>query len=103
MAYPVRKAFPVRYLYLVFIFLLFMQRSLHVSGQMGNHQPKFRIMKLSKALLAAMLTGITLQGVQSCTKDKDEPSKEEKEKEKEKEGENKPKPYPYNCPGCGMG
>jgi hypothetical protein len=60
-------------------------------------------MKLSKALLAAMLTGITLQGVQYCTKDKDEPSKEEKEKEKEKEGENKPKPYPYNCPACGMG
>jgi anaerobic selenocysteine-containing dehydrogenase len=79
------------------------QRSIHIAGQNGNHQPKSRIMKLSKALLAAMLTGITLQGVQSCTKDKDEPSKEQKEKEKEKEGENKPKTYPNNCPACGMG
>ena len=59
-------------------------------------------MKLSKALLAAMLTGITLQGVESCTKKKDEPSKEQKEKEKEKE---KPKPptFPYGCYACGMG
>ena len=78
-----------------------MQRSHYMPGQTGNQQPKLRIMKLSKALLAAMLTSITLQGVQSCTKDKDEPSKEEKEKEKE--GENKPKPYPYSCPACGMG
>jgi hypothetical protein len=57
-------------------------------------------MKLSKALLAAMLTGITLQGVESCTKKKDEPSKEQKEKEKEKP---KPPNYPYNCVACGMG
>jgi hypothetical protein len=58
-------------------------------------------MKLSKALLAAMLTGITLQTVTSCTKEKDPPSKEEKEKEKEEE--EKKKPFPYNCPACGMG
>jgi hypothetical protein len=61
-------------------------------------------MKLSKALLAAMLTGITLQTVQSCTKDKDDPpSKEQKEKEEEEENGKKPKPFPYNCPACGMG
>ena len=61
-------------------------------------------MKLSKTLLAAMLTGITLQTVQSCTKHKDDPppSKEQKEKEKEKENENKPK-VPLNCWACGMG
>jgi hypothetical protein len=58
-------------------------------------------MKLPKPLLVAMLAGITLQTVQSCTKDKDDPKKEE-EKEKEKEKE-KPKPFPYNCPACGMG
>jgi anaerobic selenocysteine-containing dehydrogenase len=58
-------------------------------------------MKLPKALLTAMLVGITLQTVQSCTKKTDPPTKEEKEKEEE---ENKPKPItPYNCPACGMG
>jgi len=51
-----------------------------------------------------MLTGITLQGVESCTKKKDDPSKkEQKEKEKEEEGKPKPPPYPFNCPACGMG
>lgn len=60
-------------------------------------------MKLSKALLAAMLTGIALQGVESCTKKKDDPSKEEKEKEKEKENKPKPPNVPFNCPACGMG
>jgi hypothetical protein len=83
-----------------------MQRSLPIAGQFCNHQPKFRNMKLSKALLAAILTGITLQSVPSCTKDKDDaPSKEEKDKDKEGEDEdgNKPKPGWYNCPACGMG
>lgn len=79
-----------------------MQRSLHNAGQHSNQQPKYRNMKLSKALLAAILTGITLQTVQSCTKDKDDPPPSKEEKEKEKEGEKK-KPFPYNCPACGMG
>jgi hypothetical protein len=59
-------------------------------------------MKLPKALLAAMLAGITLQTVESCTKKTDPPPKKE---EKEKESENKPPtPHvPYNCPACGMG
>jgi hypothetical protein len=60
-------------------------------------------MKLSKALLAAMLTGITLQGVQSCTKDKDGPKKEEAEKEEDGKGKPKPPTVPFNCPACGMG
>jgi len=57
-------------------------------------------MKLPKPLLVAMLAGITLQTVESCTKKKDDPKKEEKDKD----GDKKPKPnYPYNCPACGMG
>ncbi|THU32908.1 hypothetical protein FAM09_26010 [Niastella caeni] len=60
-------------------------------------------MKLSKTLLAALLTGITLQGLESCTKDKDGPSKEEKEKEEEGKGKPKPPTVPYNCPACGQG
>ena len=81
-----------------------MQRSSYIPGQSWQPSPKSRIMKLSKALLAAMLTGITLQGVESCTKKKDDPSKkEQKEKEKEEEGKPKPPPYPFNCPACGMG
>jgi hypothetical protein len=76
-----------------------MQRSLGFNGH--THEPKARLMKLSKTLLAAMLTGITLQTVQSCTKEKDDPPKEQKEKEKEKGEENQP--FPYNCPACGMG
>ena len=59
-------------------------------------------MKLPKPLLVAMLAGITLQAVESCTKKKDDPQKEEKDKEKDKD-KPKPPPYPYNCPLCGMG
>jgi hypothetical protein len=57
-------------------------------------------MKLPKPLLAALLAGITLQTVQSCTKEKEDPPKDEK-----KEEDKKPKPpFPlYNCPACGMG
>ena len=58
-------------------------------------------MKLPKPLLVAMLAGITLQTVESCTKKKDDPKKEEKDKDKE--DDKKPKPFPYNCPACGMG
>lgn len=59
-------------------------------------------MKLSKTLLAAMLTGITLQAVESCTKKKDDPPSKEKQKDKDKD---KPKPptFPYGCVACGMG
>ena len=57
-------------------------------------------MKLPKPLLVAMLSGITLQAVESCTKKKDDPKKEQEEKDKDK----KPKPpYPYSCIACGMG
>lgn len=60
-------------------------------------------MKLPKPLLVAMLAGITMQTVQSCTKDKDDdPKQEEKDKEKDKD-KPKPPPFPYNCPACGMG
>ena len=58
-------------------------------------------MKLPKPLLVAILAGITLQTVESCTKDKDDPKKEEKDKDKD--DDKKPKPFPYNCPACGMG
>jgi hypothetical protein len=59
-------------------------------------------MKLSKALLAAMLTGITLQTVQSCTKGKDDPPKEKKEDDKGKIKKDSTK-FPFLCPACGMG
>ena len=55
-------------------------------------------MKLSKALLGAILIGITVQTTASCKKDK-ETSLFEKIK---KEAEKKKTPY-YSCPGCGMG
>jgi hypothetical protein len=58
-------------------------------------------MKLKKTLLAALLAGITLQTVESCTKEKDDPPKNEKT-DKEKEDEKKP-PYGDPCFACGMG
>ena len=60
-------------------------------------------MKLPKTLLAAMLTGITLQAVQSCTKKKDDPKTEEQKAKEKAEKEAKEKNFPYNCPACGMG
>jgi hypothetical protein len=57
-------------------------------------------MKLPKPLLVAMLAGITLQTVESCTKKKDDPKKEQEEKDK---GKPKPPTYPNGCPACGMG
>ena len=57
-------------------------------------------MKLPKPLLVAMLAGITLQTVESCTKKKDDPKKEQEEKDK---GKPKPPTYPDGCPACGMG
>jgi hypothetical protein len=47
-------------------------------------------MKLSKALLSAILIGITVQTITSCKKDKlPEVKKEAKQ--------------PVSCPACGMG
>jgi len=61
-------------------------------------------MKLSKALLAAMLTGITLQTVTSCTKEKDDPPKEKKLNEKGKIiNKTDSTNFPFSCPACGMG
>jgi hypothetical protein len=79
-----------------------MQRSFHIPGHTCNQKLKAHAMKLPKPLLVAMLAGIALQTVESCTKHKDDPKKEQEEKEKEKEKE-KPKPFPYSCPACGMG
>ena len=63
-------------------------------------------MKLPKPLLAAVLAGITLQTVESCTKKKDDtnPKKQEKERHN-KNGHNKPDStnFPFCCPACGMG
>lgn len=56
-------------------------------------------MKLPKPLLVAMLSGITLQAVESCTKKKDDPKKEQGEKDKDKDK----KPKPNSCIACGMG
>lgn len=79
-----------------------MQRSLHIAGHTCNQKSKARAMKLPKPLLVAMLSGITLQAVESCTKKKDDPKKEQEEKEKDKD--NKPKtPDPNCCLACGMG
>jgi hypothetical protein len=78
------------------------QRSHHITGHTCNHKSKARAMKLPKPLLVAMLSGITLQAVESCTKKKDDPKKEQEEKEKDKDKKPKP-PYPYSCIACGMG
>jgi hypothetical protein len=56
-------------------------------------------MKLPKALLAAIVLGITLQATSSCGKDK-EVVGSQTTKEAEKEN---PKPVPDPCPACGMG
>jgi len=60
-------------------------------------------MKLSKALLAAMLTGITLQAVQSCKKEKDDKPKEKLEEGKKGFNKTDSTKFPFNCPACGMG
>ena len=57
-------------------------------------------MKLSKALLSAILIGIAVQGSTSCKKSKDDDSKQKQEAQK-KEEEKKATTDP--CPACGMG
>jgi hypothetical protein len=52
-------------------------------------------MKLSKALLSALLVGVTVQTITSCNK-KDEPKPVTQTKEK---GATEL----FNCPACGMG
>jgi hypothetical protein len=59
------------------------------------------LMKLSKTLLSALLTGITLQAFESCTKKLDTPPKKTEQQEKNKQPEN-PETN-LNCPACGMG
>lgn len=55
----------------------------------------FKIMKLSKALLGAILVGVTVQTIGCTKKDAPEPKKEKGGKEVTKS--------PDNCPACGMG
>ncbi|MBO2007940.1 hypothetical protein [Hymenobacter negativus] len=55
-------------------------------------------MKLPKALLGAIVVGVTVQATVSCSK-KDAPTP----KEQTAKGEKEPVRVPYNCPGCGMG
>lgn len=53
-------------------------------------------MKLPKALLGAILVGMTAQITTSCTSDG-------APKPKEESGKKTTKTTPDNCPGCGMG
>ena len=55
-------------------------------------------MKLSKALLGAIVVGITAQATVSCTK-KNAPEPKEQATQSAKE----PVRPPDNCPACGMG
>jgi hypothetical protein len=55
-------------------------------------------MKLPKALLGAVVVGITVQATVSCSK-KEAPEP----KEQTAKGEKAPVRAPDNCPGCGMG
>lgn len=55
-------------------------------------------MKLSKALLGAIVVGITVQTTVSCAK-KNAPDPKEQTAKAEKE----PVRPPDNCPACGMG
>lgn len=60
---------------------------------------KTRFMKLPKVLIGAIIAGIAVQTLPSCSKDKDtSPQKTEAQK---KEEEKKRTMDP--CPGCGMG
>ena len=60
------------------------------------HPPPKRItMKLSKALLSAILVGATVQTITSCgKKDAPKPTAENNQNGKKE---------PLNCPGCGLG
>ncbi|SNC60554.1 hypothetical protein SAMN06265337_0283 [Hymenobacter gelipurpurascens] len=54
-------------------------------------------MKLSQAILGAVLVGLTAQTT-GCIKKSDPTPKEEQGKSGKKSPE-----IPYNCPGCGLG
>lgn len=61
-------------------------------------------MKLSKSLLSAIVIGIAVQTVGSCSKEKDPTDAKTKLEAKKAEGnKNTPSTYPENCPACGMG
>jgi hypothetical protein len=55
-------------------------------------------MKLSKALLGAIVVGITAQTTVSCSKKNNPEPKEQTAKDGKV-----PAQAPNNCPGCGMG
>jgi len=55
-------------------------------------------MKIPKALLGAIVVGITAQATVACSK-KDAPEP----KEQATKGAKSPVRVPYDCPGCGMG
>lgn len=62
-------------------------------------------MKVSKALLGAILAGITVQAVASCDKkqqDKITPAQQQSVSEQAHPGPN-PNPGQEPCPACGMG
>lgn len=61
-------------------------------------------MKLSKMLLGAILAGVTITTVTSCTKNDDDMHILKKDV-KGKGGNDVivPGEEPYDCPGCGMG
>lgn len=56
--------------------------------------PKTTKMKLPKTLLSAVLIGIAMQTITSCTKEKTPDPKEKPKQEKQQ---------PDGCPACGMG
>lgn len=55
-------------------------------------------MKLSKALLGAIVVGITVQTTVSCSKKNTPEPKEQAAKQGKGTSQ-----VPNNCPGCGMG
>lgn len=55
-------------------------------------------MKLSKALLSAIMVGVTVQTITSCGK-KDAPGPKAEASQTNPNGTKEP----FNCPACGMG
>ncbi|WP_164714327.1 chryseobasin-related MNIO class RiPP peptide [Chitinophaga rhizosphaerae] len=55
-------------------------------------------MKLPKVLIGAIIAGIAIHTLPSCSKDNDVNPKDKKEAEKKKEENNR-----FPCPACSMG